>query len=77
MPIRSRMSLIMGQIEPELPELFALELRKIAKYDCLQPSIYKYQSISTKLDPNVHDYKSWDEFDYGTNRTRTVQVVCP
>ena len=27
------MSLIMGQIEPELPELFALEYRKIAKYD--------------------------------------------
>ena len=33
MAIRSRMSLIMGQIKPELPELFALEFRKIAKYD--------------------------------------------
>ena len=42
MPIRSRMSSIMGQIEPELPELFALEFRKIAKYDCLHSSIYKY-----------------------------------
>ena len=42
MPIRSRMSSIMGQIEPEHPELFALEFRKIAEYDCLQPSIYKY-----------------------------------
>ena len=28
MPIRSRMSLIMGQIEPEHPDLFALEFRK-------------------------------------------------
>ena len=28
MPIRSRMSLIMGQIEPERPDLFALEFRK-------------------------------------------------
>ena len=33
MPIRSRMSLIMGQIEPEHPELFALEFGKIAEYD--------------------------------------------
>ena len=33
MPIRSQMSLIMGQIEPECPELFALELGKIAEYD--------------------------------------------
>ena len=30
MPIRSRMSLIMGQIEPEYLELFALEFGKIA-----------------------------------------------
>ena len=29
MPIRSRMSLIMGQIEPEHLELFALEFGKI------------------------------------------------
>ena len=33
MPIRSWMSLIMGQIEPEYPELFALEFGKIAEYD--------------------------------------------
>ena len=33
MPIRSWMSLIMGQIEPEHPELFALEFGKIAEYD--------------------------------------------
>ena len=33
MPIRSRTSLIMGQIEPEHPELLALEFGKIAKYD--------------------------------------------
>ena len=33
MPIRSQMSLIMGQIEPEHPELFALEFGKIAEYD--------------------------------------------
>ena len=33
MPIRFRMSSIVGQIEPEHPELFALEFGKIAEYD--------------------------------------------
>ena len=33
MPIRSWMSSIMGQIEPEHSELFALEFGKIAEYD--------------------------------------------
>ena len=33
MPIRSRMSSIIGQIEPEHLELFALEFGKIAEYD--------------------------------------------
>ena len=33
MPIRSRMSSIMGQIEPEHPELFALEFEQIAESD--------------------------------------------
>ena len=33
MPIRSLMSSIMGQIEPEHPELFALEFGKIAESD--------------------------------------------
>ena len=32
MPIRSRMSSIMGQIERENPELFALEFGRIAEY---------------------------------------------
>ena len=33
MPIRSLMSFIMGQIEPEHSELFALEFGKTAEYD--------------------------------------------
>ena len=33
MPVRSWMILIMGQIEAEHPELFALEFGKIAGYD--------------------------------------------
>ena len=32
MPIRSQMISIMGLIEPEHPELFALEIGKIAEY---------------------------------------------
>ena len=40
MPIRSRMSSIMGQIELEHPDLFALEFGKLAETDCLYSSIY-------------------------------------
>ena len=49
MPIRSQMSSIMDQIEAEHPELLALEVGKIAEYDCLHSIIYKYWPISTKL----------------------------
>ena len=37
MPIKSRISLIMGQIEPEHPELFALEFGIIAESDFVYP----------------------------------------
>ena len=42
MPIRSWMSSIMGQIEPEQPELFALEFGKIAENDFFYTILYKY-----------------------------------
>ena len=67
MPIRSRMSSIMGQIDSEHPELLALEFGKIAEYDF----------ISTKLGHNVYVHKISDEFYNGTNQTGTAQVVCP
>ena len=42
MPISSQMSWITGKIEPEHPELFALEFGKIAENDfCLHSSIFK------------------------------------
>ena len=44
MPIRSRISSIMGQIEPENLELFAVEFGKIVKYDCV------YTLSSTNVD---------------------------
>ena len=50
MPIRSLMSSIMGQIEPEHPELLALEFGKIAESD------FVYTLASTNIDqssPNL------------------------
>ena len=50
MPMRARMSLIMGQIEPEHLELFALEFGKIAESD------FVYTLASTNINqsaPNV------------------------
>ena len=47
MPIKSRMSLIMGQIESEHPELFALEFGKIAESDIV------YTLASTNIDQST------------------------
>ena len=50
MPIKSRMSLIMGQIKPEHLELFALEFGKIAESD------FVYTLASTNINqwaPNM------------------------
>ena len=46
-PIKARISLIMGQIESEHPELFALEFGKIAKSD------FVYTPASTKIDQSA------------------------
>ena len=50
MPMRARMSSIMGQIEPEHPELFSLEFGKIAESD------FVYTLASTNINhsaPNL------------------------
>ena len=47
MPIRSRTSLIMGQIELEIPEFFALEFGKIAEYD------FVYSLSSTNINQSA------------------------
>ena len=47
MPIRSQISLIMGQIESEHPELFALEFEKNAEYD------FVYTLSSTNIDQSA------------------------
>ena len=45
--MRAQMSLIMGQIEPEHPELFALEFGKIAESD------FVYTLASTNVDQSA------------------------
>ena len=71
------MSSIMGQIEAEHPELFALDFGKIAESD------FVYTLASTNINqsaPNLvkmYDHKILDEFYYGFNQTRTVRVICP
>ena len=50
MPIRSRISLIMGQIEPEHPELNALEFGKNAEYD------FVYTLSSTNIDQSAPNF---------------------
>ena len=78
MPIKSRMSSILGQIESEHLELFALEFGKIAESDFVYTlASTNIEKINTKLCHNVCDHKTPDEFDYGFNRTRTVLVSCP
>ena len=50
MPVKSQMSLIMGQIELEHPELFALEFGKIAESDF----VYTLASTNINLSsPNL------------------------
>ena len=75
--IRSRMGSIMDLIGPELSELFTLEFAKIAE------SYLVYTLASANIDQSVQKFaiiyahKVSDEFDYGSNRTRTSGVICP
>ena len=50
MPIRSQMSSIMGHIEPEHPELFALVFGKIAEND------FVYTLSSTNIDQSAPNF---------------------
>ena len=73
MPIKFRMSLILGQIKSEHSELFALEFGKIAESDFVYTlASTNIEKINPKLGQNVYDHKTLDEFNYGSNRNRTV-----
>ena len=61
------MSLIMEQIKPENPELFALELGKIAETDFVytqaSPNINQSEQNLVKMYVTIRSH----EFDYGFN----------
>ena len=63
--MRSRMSLIMGQIEPEHPEIFALEFGKIAEYDIV------YALSSTNIDQSAPNLVKM----YVTVRSRMSSIM--
>ena len=72
------MSSIIGQIESENPELFALEFGKIAESDFVYTlASTNIEKINIKLGQNVCDHKTLDEFNYRSNRTRTVLSYLP
>ena len=59
MPIKSRMSSILGQIKLKHPELFALEFGKIAESDFVYTlSSTNIEKINTILGQNVCDHKT-------------------
>ena len=65
MPMRARMSSIMGQIKPEHPELFALEFRKIAQSD------FVYTLVSTNINQSTPDLVKM----YMTLRSRMSSIM--
>ena len=59
MPIKSRMSLILGQIESKHLELFALEFGEIAESDFVYTlTSTNIEKINTNLGQNVCDHKT-------------------
>ena len=65
MPMRARISSIMGQIEPEHPELFALEFGKIAESD------FVYTLVSTNIDQSAPNFVKM----YMTLRSQMILIM--
>ena len=65
MPMRARMSLIMGQIEQEHLELFALEFGKIAESD------FVYTLVSTNINQSTPNLVKM----YMTLRSRMSSIM--
>ena len=63
--MRSHISSIMGQIEPEHPELFALKFGKIAEYD------FVYTLSSTNIDKSAPNLVKM----YVTIRSRMSSIM--
>ena len=78
MTIRSRMSLIMDVIRPELSELTALELENLPYLTLFTLSHLQVLTNQYQTRPQyIYGHKVSDEFDYGTNRIRTSGVIWP
>ena len=65
MPIRSQMSVIMKQIKPEHPELFALEFGKITETD------FVYTPASTNINQSAPNLVKM----YVTVRSRMSSII--
>ena len=65
MPMRARMSSIMGQIEPEHPKLFALEFGKIAESD------FVFTLVSTNINQSTPNLVKM----YMTLRSRMIAIM--
>ena len=76
MTIRSLVSSILNLIRPEQPEVFALELKKIAIFDFVYFLASTIFNQSANL-ANIYNHKIMDEFDYGSNRIGMTGVICP
>ena len=71
MPIKSQMSSILGQIESEHPELFALEFGKIAESDF----VYTVESIYTVESTNIDQSTPNLVIMYVTIRLRMSSIM--
>ena len=71
------MILIMEQIKLEHLELLALEFGRKAESDLVYTLASTNNNQSAPNLVKIYDHKISDEFDHGSNRTRTVWVICP
>ena len=77
MPTKSPMSLIMEQIKLEHLELLALEFGKMAESDLVYTLASTNNNQSAPNLVKMYDHKISDEFDHGSDRTRTVMSDLP
>ena len=76
--VRSWKSSIINLIGTEWSELSALYLKKKLIFDFVYTKliICKYKPVSTKLGQNMYVQQTLNEFDHGSDCTRTTGVIC-
>ena len=77
MTTRAGMSSIMNQWDQNCLSCLPLNSKICQIWLCLLSKICKYWPISTKLGHNTYAHEGSDEFDYGSDWTRTSRVICP